>query len=92
MPFRRNTPLSLVLAAAMALAPLAAQAGEAAAPATTESVMPLPAGEAAGVEKAQGFSFDRIPWLFIAGFSIVAIAVAIALADSSSSSDTIVAD
>jgi hypothetical protein len=87
MPFRRHSPLSLALAAALAVAPLQVRAQTAPAE-PTQTALPLPAGEAAGVKKAQGFSFDRVPWVFIAGFGIVAVAVLLGLNQSNSSSAT----
>ena len=68
---------ALVLAAAMAVAPVAQAVEPVAAPATTESG-PLAPGEAAGVQKAQGIG--GLPYEFwIAGGIILIIAIVLLL-------------
>ena len=85
----RSRCLHLAVAGLLCAAPVPAFAADPApGPAAPAQAAPLPAAGAAGVKEAQGIDFDDIPWVYIAGFSIVIVGVAIALAKGDSTSST----
>jgi hypothetical protein len=81
--------ISVLAGMALMTAPLPAIADDAkpapAAPAKSETGPLAPAG-AAGVKEAQANA--GIPWVFVTGFSIVAVAVGLALAHHESTTST----
>ena len=86
---RVSRSLSLAMAGLLFAFPVAALAADPA-PATAASSAPTPlaAGGAAGVKEAQGFGFDDVPWVFIAGGGLVLAGVLIALGRGDSTSST----